>query len=252
MDTKPRKPRTIWTDEEVQKVIERAVEISLNDREFLWAFIARAQIVLPMERRRSIVGRNTVTEDLIEQFVQERQQFLDQCVPSQVNIETRVTVERPRSEILKSINTAELLHLLAQHLAPIIDNLPAMLRMLQEKTDRSALSEPASAGSDLERRPTPEPTPKRLPRILLYGFLPGQAKKIVERTKGFQLELVFYEKSKQLSGTPPTCQWCVVLNKTTHSVTHKLKTQHGDRVTLVEGIDRTVGFLADLNSRKDL
>lgn len=247
----PRKKRVCWTDEETALVVHKAVLISFEDLECIWPFVARAQSVLPTDRQRTIGSRQAMGEAMVQQFEEERRRILDQCIPQEVSVEKRLWVERPRADILNAATTEELLQILVKRLTPIIDKLPTLIREGGQPVPAPE-TPPGEAEKPMAPQPLPVAPPSRRPRILLYSFLPGQQTIIAERARGFELDLVFYDKQRQLSGTPPSCQWCVVLNKTNHSVTRKLRDNHGERVTMVEGIDGALSVLANLNSRKDL
>ena len=88
----------------------------------------------------------------------------------------------------------------------------------------------------------------RHPRVLLYGFLPRQAQDIIERSAGFKLDVFFVQKEGRLLEPPPSCQWCVFMNKTGHPAWHKMKKNFGDKIFLVEGTSEALKKLADINA----
>ena len=123
-----RKSKVIWNDQEIAVVARAAVERSLEDRSFIWSFVAHGQNVLPQNRRRTITGRNGINARIIEEFCRLRQEILEEGVPFQVDVVRQVMVERPREDILNSITTEELIGLLAKRLAPVIDMLPGLIQ----------------------------------------------------------------------------------------------------------------------------
>jgi len=247
-----RKSKVYWTDEEMAQVIAEAVKLSLEDKEFTWSFVGKGQKVLPEERRRSIMGKAGINSKIMDAFCQARQDALDTGVPFQVTIEkesVEVLVERPREEILRSVTNEELTGLIAKRLlAPIFDSIPALL---QKGREWPSTGEATFAGGETRVVQPPRASAPRKPKVLLYGFLPGQETDIREKAKGFTLiDLIFAEKDSRMKGTLPSCQWCVMLMKSSHAASGKLKKSLGnDRIFPVEGISMAVKALADINSQ---
>lgn len=241
-----RKTRVVWTSEEQTQVVEEAVRLSLGDTDYIWSFIADGQKVLPPERQRMIAGRNGINTKIAEEFCTQRQGILERGVPFQVNIEKQVNIERPRAEILASITTQELIQLVADRMAPIIELLPVFL---QKGIEQPAKRAPAESKREQSVIPIPVPTGPRKPRVLMVGFLPGQEKIFEEKVKNFNLELKFLDKDASKPKVPPSCQWCISLDKIRHAVSDKLQDSFQKNVFFVKGLDGALKQLADLNSR---
>ena len=245
-----RKPRVFWTDEELEAVIAKAVEVALEDKEFIWSFIAKGQQqALPKERQRFIAGRNVINDKITKMFCESRQKVLEAGVPYPVFIQDdpkEVLVERPRAELLDRITTEELIGIIAKRLATIIDLIP---NLLQRGKDKGALSEQAAPIST--RIVQPSNQVKRLQRVLLIGFLPDQEAHIRNKANSFNLELMFQRKDASKVDPPPSCKWCILLlTKISHSTGNKVRDALGrERAFYVNGIDQAVKTLADINSR---
>lgn len=238
-----RKKRVIWDDSESAAAVAEAVRISLEDEDFIWAFVAKGQKVLSPERQRNITGRQGINRTVLEEFRRVRREILETGVPFEVTIEKEVLVERPRKDVLASITTEELVMLVAKKLAPIIDFLPALIEKAGERLVVASKAESSGGVPQVLETPT-----NRNPRVLLYGFLPQQEKDILDRTKEFNLELRFQKKEGRQPEPPPSCQWCVVINKVSHPAWNKLKGHFGKRISLVEGLTQALQTLADINS----
>lgn len=244
--SKDRKTRVVWTNEELTLVVQEAVRLSLKDEDFIWAFVSKGQKVLLQDRQRVITGKNGINPKTIGEFCHVRQEILETGVPFEVVIEKEVLVERPRKDILASITTEELLGLFASRLAPIIELIPVLIEKASEKLETTR--EVASPSGRAEERALEERT-ARNPRVLLYGFLPQQEMDIREKSKVFNLDLRFQKKEGRQSEPPPSCQWCVVINKISHPAWNKLKKNFGGRIRLVEGVTQAMQILADINSQ---
>lgn len=244
-----RKPRVFWTNEELESVIKEAVQVALQDEEFIWSFISKGQLrVLPKERQRTITGRNAVNDRMARMFCEERQKVLDEGTPYPVVIEeeTReVLVERPRAELLESITTEELICIIAKRMAPIIDLIPTLLTKGGDKIMANEFTDSSQLKVINKLLPT-----KRKVRVLLIGFLPDQEKEIQSKSENFNLELMFQRKDANSAVPPPSCQWCVVFQKVSHSTFNKAKGHFGSKKLFFStGIADTMKKLADINSK---
>lgn len=258
---KIRKAKVLWTDEEIHLATSEAVKLSLKDSDSIWPFFAEAQKVLPPDRQRWINGKNNISKELVERFCQLRQEILEQGVPFEVQIEGPPTikelqVERPRQEILDTITNAELMELNARRLATFAGNIALFMDVFSKmmvKADVKPLPVAIQEQPPQQIKPTVAeqvvaPTRKR--RVLLYGFLPGQEKEIRERSKDFNLELMFREHKRQCHNLPYTCSWCLVMNKLNHPSWDKLNKKYGsNRIKLIEGVTAALKELANINSQ---
>lgn len=234
----------MWSEEEQRQVVEEAVRLSLKDTNFIWSFIAQGQAVLPEARRRIITGRNGINDKIIAEFCAVRQEILERGVPFAVNIEKPVMVERPREEVLQSITTKELIQLVAERMAPLFELIPALLHKRSEPHTPEVRMESKREES---LRPVQSRQPRK-PRVLMYGFLPGQEKVIAEKAANFNLELKFLDKEVSQLKVPPTCQWCVSLDKIRHAASDKLRKSFKKDVFFVHGVESALKKLAELNS----
>ncbi len=244
--TGKRKIRVSWTEEEVSKVVESAVKHFFEDKELAWAFIAQGQKVLPVERQRTIAGRAGVGKMVLEKFFQLRQEILERGVPFQVNITNEVLVEKPVDEVLHEVSTERLTGLLIGRLASLVDVLG---KVVTESRDRMVAPPATPHGHLAESRPNavvqPAPSSRKV-RVLLYGFLPGQETELRERASAFSLDLVF-QRGRQTT-KPPSVQWCIAINKLSHSASDKLGSKLENRIRLVEGTTGALKELAEINS----
>lgn len=272
--TSSRRKKVFWSKEEENRVLEEAMMISLEDQEFIWAFMSKAQKILPENRQRWIAGRNNVKDSLIQRFCQMRAEFLDRGEPVQVVVETTdepapemspTPAEVPmvpamaREEMLKSITTEELLKIVAERLAPIISLIPALLqsRLMPAQVSGQVAEEKKPAETPTVTTPpvpkTPPPAPTvRPPKVLLCEFLPSQETEIRERAKHFNLELAFQPKThKPRGGITPHCRWCICMDKRSHARSGQLKKEfRQDHIVLVGGIEAAVKALADINAKE--
>lgn len=239
-----KKQKVFWTDEEIEIIARRAVEVSLRDVGNIWMYVAKAQGDLPSNRRRTIIGKAGVTKRLIERFCEFRNEILETGVPVPVPYETRIVVQPSRKELLTSITTEELFALLVGRLAPIVDMLPKLL-------DRSVVQPTSVAPREVPRQTAEtSETVSRKPRVLIFGFLKKQADEIERRAKSFNLDLMFQNKENRKQDPPPSCHWCVSLRMISHSASEKItKALGNDRFYLVNGIEKAVETLANINSR---
>jgi len=244
------KKRVYWTSEEESQVVTAALQAMMEteDKSLLWPFIEIAQkAVLPHDRQRTITGSGCVKDDLFDALCQEKETFLEDSAPLQLTVEKPTIVnapEKPREEILASLTTEEILGLAAKRFASIVDML------LQRKEQSASIyverpSQPPLALPKLSQANQP-PTARR-PRVMMYGFLPGQQGHILNKMGNLDLELVFYDRRR--TEPPPSCQWVVAMNKIAHKAWNKMKDKMGENITLVEGITDAVKALADINAK---
>lgn len=242
------KKRIYWDEDEINKVAEEALRLYLQDTENLWTYIEEAQLVLPSNRRRTIMGRATVNSGLREKFEELRRNYFEDglAYPLEISVETVEWKEKPRSELLASITAEEILALLAKRVAPLLESLtrtPAPA----EKTSHF-VSSPSQNEARTEPQIVAEPK-KRFPKVLILEFLPGQEEDIRKKATGFNLELIFGGKGRR-EHVPPKCNWCIVFRKVSHSTINRTKDQIGnEHVFVVDGIGAALKTLADINAR---
>lgn len=239
---------TRWTEEEVETVLEKAIELYLTDRDTIWAFISKAQAILPHNRQREINGRANVNSKTIDLFCEKRQEVLTQGIPFEVPIEVLVTkevqVERPIRDVLKETSTQELLIALAERMGPIIDSLPILIRK-----DRKNKIESVSAQTDTGQQIFSTVTPSHKTRVFMYGFLEGQKNDIIEKAKGFNLDLIFRNKDRKIFDPPTSCNYCLVIKKVSHPAWEAMKKKfEKGHIHIVNGIDSALKELANINA----
>ncbi len=247
-----RRTRVVATEEEIAQVAEEAVKLALQDKELIWPFIAKAQKVLPENRRRTITGRNQVNKAMVEEFCRQRQDILDTGVPFPVQITEppkEVLVERTRPDLLASITSEEFAGLIAQRfLTPLIEMVPQLLQRGKEHTVVSAEKTPQTPNGTATVSHHSPPSAKKQ-RVLLFGFLRSQENDISEKSRDFNLELMMLDKDIKKVRVPPSCQWCIVFKKTSHAGSESIKTHFGDRMIVVGGVKAALSALADIHSQ---
>lgn len=243
-----RKKKVSWTDEELEQVAREAVKLHLVDTEQAWIYIKQAQKnVLTHDRQRVIVGRANINERLIELFCEVRSEILETGVPFPVQIEgPEVPVEPSREELLETITTEELLVMAAKRLTPIIG---LASKLMQKSLERPvAVATPPQGNGGQLRSPPTAPTVRKT-RVLMYGFIASQERDIREKASGFNLDLIFKKKEGRTDDPPPSCEWCVVINKISHPAWDKMKRKFtSERIRLVEGTSEALKVLADINA----
>ena len=214
--------------------------------------------VLPPERQRKVVGRNSTSNDLVARFNLCRQKVLDSKVapepkaiepedPEVIVLEKEVMVELPREQVLESITNEEFIREAAKRLAPVLSSLGSISQLVQViSRDRTM-----AAAQEVVSRPRFDlgaPTVRK-PRVLVFGFLHGQDQEIKTKAAGFNLDLIFYKKEGRQVEPPPSCQWCIMIKKVGHPAWNKIRDNMGtDRVFLVEGVTDAMKKLADINA----
>ncbi|GEM_PF-2905111 len=255
MSADKRKSRVFWTDEEIHKVAEEALRLYTEDTSNLWSFVAEAQKTLPAHRQRTITGRRGISSELTQRFVEARIEFLESLShPVEIQIEKEVRVETPREEILASITTEELLIIVARRLAPVVGAIPKILEKLAVASSevlgavpKPLATEPTTNGSAEKIRESSGRT--RHPRVLLLEFLPKQEEAVRQKAGEFQLELVFGGKGNR-EKAPPSCNWCIMNKKVSHSTLWRTKSEVGNQhVFVVNGVDGALKKLADINAK---
>lgn len=234
--------RVFWTSDEIREIAAEAAQISLEDRSFLWAFVAKAQNVLPAHRQRDITGRAQISSEMIQAFTDARNALLEQReVPVAFHVVKEVIP--PREQLLATIGTEELLLLLAQRLGPVLTGFKRLvdqgLNLTNHPTEPHSMERPLTETFHL---PTP-PSKKR--KVLITGFSPKQSAAIEDGAKGFDLELVVREK---ITGTAPIADFCIVGNMLRAASRRKLK---DSKLTVeVNSSAEALKALADYNSKK--
>jgi hypothetical protein len=246
MASKIRKTRVSLTSEEKSKVVKNALELYFNDQRVPLTFIAKAQEnILAPDRQRAIVGRNGVGVDVIQEFFNRRREILETGIPYPVTIEKVELVQPSRESLLASVTNEEFLRLFSSKLLPIIELIPLIVTKLgQDIPNKQEIAATTQGSHEMK---TSKTLKVRKPKVLLCGFLKGQESVILEKSRPFELDLRFHPLGRQREA-PPSCQWCIVLNKIGHPTWGRLKNRFGDRIRLVEGIDGTMSELTRINS----
>jgi len=245
------KQKVFWSDEEIDRVAQAAVDFSFIDKEFIRQFCTKAQkSVLPPERQRKVLTSTATNEKLEKRFIQLRQKALEpkpsqeQEEPAVITIEKEVVLELPREQVLASITNEEFVCEVARRMAPVLSSLGEISKLVQV-LNRERVASAAVQESVIRVRPDSFTSKPRKVKVLLFGFLPQQEHDIKEKVSGFNLELVTCKKGE----VPPSAGYCVMMRKISHPAWQKIRDGIGnDRVYLVEGITEALKKLADINS----
>lgn len=245
-----RRTRICWTEVEMEQVAEAAFLHYLEgDPMSIWELIAEGQTCLPKNRQRSITGKASVHIDVIAKFHQIRKDyFRDLNSLSNIVIETeRVeTIGLSTEEMLDRLKTEELMEELIKRMTPLLVSLPHIVErfisseFIKEKVEEMSHAKVAKTVSAVPEKP-------KLPKILLLEFLPNQETIIKRKVEdlGYQVELIFGGKDRRED--MPTCNWCILNKKVSHSLSDKLNKQVGKkRVSVVTGIDYTIKRIKEI------
>jgi len=242
----PEKQRTriCWTDEEIKQVAEHAFLLSLEDEENLWDLVRRSQEALPKHRRRNIIGRNYINDEMLAAFNEVRERFFQDLATAysvEIEIESEVLVEKTTEEFFGELSTEDLIIELTRRLTPLLAALPKVA----EKAIQESVPETISPKVTEPKTPTKS---KKLPKILLLEFLPGQEEAILQKVKdgGIQVELVFGGKGRR-EDIPRTCNWSIINTKVSHSFLAKMQKQiRRERVFMVNGINAAMQKILEI------
>jgi hypothetical protein len=243
------KPRTriCWTEQEIEQVAEHAFLLSLENTENLWDLVRRSQEALPKDRQRNITGRNYINEEMLEKFNEIRKRFFEDLALAysvEIEIEREILVEKPKEELIGEISTEELIIELARRVTPLLAALP----QVAEK----AIKDSSPSNEEKPKVQVPASTPKkRLQKILVLEFLPGQEEIILNRVKelGIEVELVFGGKGRR-EDIPRSCNWSIINTKVSHSFLAKMQKQiHRERVFMVNGINAAIQKIQEISKK---
>lgn len=271
----PRKTKVRWTEEELKRVIDESVIVSLEDTDNLWRHMEVAQRrVLPADRQRLIIGSLVATDKIKSEFEAARREFLAQKEKVEVKVEVPVPQPINRAEIIASITNAELFDLAMQRLGPIFIGIGALAGTIEKHLGKTgtvntstaeAPTTPTTPSAVPPTTPTPQsavtqtplptvpPVPKRT-RVLMFGFPIDIEFEVKNKGGNFDLELLFAAQQPG-EGAPkiPKCDWCIVNNRIELSRRAKaaLHLRPGkDCLFHFGSAEKVLKQLADLNSRK--
>ncbi len=251
MSAKKGEPKIIWNDQEIEAVVKEALGIYFSEKVNIWRYIAVGQKILPKERQRKISSQS-LSKKIMDLFVQRREDTFSENLPSEIPIEVpvpkEVLVERPLAETLEKASTEELLVALARRCAPLVDRFNSVIQRFEKPQKPNRVITERNTVSD--EHATQEKTKKT--KVLLFGFLEGQKRDILEKASGFNLELIFRDKDHGTSDQLPLCRYCIVLKMVSHSDWNKLKAKFACKekghIKYVNGISEALKKLADINS----
>jgi len=247
-EPKKRKTRVVWTEKEHEILAEHALLTYIDDTTYLWDLIARSQDCLPKNRRRQITGKNSISADLVQKFIEVRDEYFSDLaamasVEIQVETENLVPVEKTTEEYLKEATIESLIGELLTRMTPVLSAIPGFMERIvmqqQHHINREVYSAPRPAPE--ARKEVVPPKPK-IPKILFLEFLPGQEEEIRKKieSEGLQVDLVFGGKNRR-EQVPKTCGWLIINTKVSHSLLHRIqKKVTSGRRFVVSGVTSAV------------
>ncbi len=162
----------------------------------------------------------------------------------EIEIEREILVEKPKEELVGEISTEELIIELARRVTPLLAALP----QVAEKAIKDSLP----SNEEKSKVQVPASTPKkRLQKILVLEFLPGQEEIILNKVKelGIEVELVFGGKGRR-EDIPRSCNWSIINTKVSHSFLAKMQKQiHRERVFMVNGINAAIQKIQEISKK---
>lgn len=261
-----RKEKVVWTAHELQAVIEEAVLVSVQDTEYLWTHLAKAQIqALPPDRHRRIAGKHVVNKEILELFIEARGEFLDhkERVGEPIEVPAPTPTPAPdRTAIIASLTNGEIFELVLQRFEPLLAGIRAFAEIA--KAHASSPERPGVPG--MEASPAPAPAtalpatkpgarvPGKTTKVLLFGFDQAQEFEIRGKAGSFDLELLFISQppGKPLPTIPP-CDWCIVKRNPplTRRAADGLRKRPGvGKLMDANTADTALQKLNDINSRR--
>lgn len=276
MSETQQKGRVFWTPAELKLVIDEAALISLDDTEYVWTYLLKAQAeVLPTNRQRKIQGRAVVTPEILRRFKEARAELLAHRAETAPEAPTPPPPPAPvvapvdRAAVIASLTTIEIFEIVANRIGPFITGFQALAGILKAhirppehtETPATPASEKvvvppvsATAVPPSPKTPTAPTRPTARRKVLLFGFGTEQETEIRKKAAGFELELMFTSQPK---GSPlpkiPVSDWAIVNRGISLSRRAKeaLASRPGnDRVVDAGTVDTALQKLADINSRK--
>lgn len=211
MESKKRKVHVRWVESEIETLAEAIVRMMVNgtiDTLFL-KYLKKAQNNLPKERRRTILSRTQIPDDLMVAFKKKVEETLPSIKEARKLIQGNVPLHTvPIEDLIAEINRRQLVHKVKED-EPVVVEEPKIHHSVQKDV---VMHKPASEQGPglLSLRVVQEPQVARKKRIIVIGVLPKEEKKF-DFVSSEEIKMDFYSFDDNPNQAPKYCDLCIAI-----------------------------------------